>query len=185
MPRAIAVGTREVIIERHLAGVPLARIADEPALSPWTVRTIWRRYRDRGPAGLVPDYAACGRPGPRHPTALHETALALRRERPRWGAGLIRLHLAERFPPAALPRERTLRRWFAAAGLGTPQRPPPLPPPPRATHPHARWQLDAREQIRLADDRPVSWLSASDEASGGMLGTVVFPPGRLDAGRAA
>lgn len=131
MPRAIAVGIREVIIERHLAGVPLAAIAAELDLSPWTVRTLWRRYRDRGPDGLVPDYAACGRRGRRHPEALAAVALAVRREHPRWGAGLIRTHLAERFPDHVLPHERTLRTWFAAAGLVPPKRPPPPPPPPR------------------------------------------------------
>jgi transposase len=180
MPRAIPVATREAIVARHLAGVSLAQVAAELAV-PWgTVRTIWRRYRQRGRAGLAPDYAACGTQGPRYPAALHAAACTLRREHRGWGAGLIRLKLAEQFPAQALPHERTLRRWFAAAGLA-PVPPKPQPPaPPRAREPHARWQLDATEQIPLATGRRVSWLAASDEATGAMLGAVVFPPCALE-----
>jgi transposase len=180
MPRAIAVATRETIVARHLAGATLPQIAADLDL-PWaTVRRIWRRYRDRGEAGLAPNYAACGRRGPRHQAALYAQALAVRREHPDWGSGLIRVALATAFPDQPLPDERTIRRWLAAAGLA-PAPPPPRPPsPPRATQPHERWQVDATEQIRLADGRRVSWLAASDEATGAMLGTVVFPPRAVD-----
>jgi transposase len=185
MPQAVPVAVRQAIVERHQAGVSLPAIAQEQGLSPWTVRTIWRRYRDGGAAGLVPDYAACGRPGPRHARPIYEAALALRREHPGWGSGLIRLELETAFPDHDLPHDATIRRWFREAGLGRP-RPSPRPPdPPRTRQPHARWQLDATEHIRLADGTEVSWLAASDEASGAMLGAVVFPPGDLDAGRSA
>ena len=73
MPRALPVALRQTIIERHRAGVSLPAIAQECGLSPWTVRTLWRRYRDRGEAGLVPDYAACGRRGPRPPSRSTRT----------------------------------------------------------------------------------------------------------------
>lgn len=183
MPRALPVALRQTIVERHQAGISLPAIAQEFALSPWTVRTLWRRYRDRGEAGLVPDYAACGRPGPRLSPEVSTTALALRRAHSGWGAGLIRTELATRHPDQSLPHEATLRRWFRDAGLAAPRRPPPAPDPPRARQPHARWQLDATEQIALADGSRVSWLAASDEASGAMLGAVVFPPRVVDAGR--
>jgi transposase len=181
MPRALPVALRQAIVERHLAGASLAAVATECALSPWTVRTVWRRYRDRGAAGLVPDYAACGRPGPRLPQALYERALAVRRAHRRWGAGLIRAELAKQHPDQPLPHEATLRRWFRDAGLGAPPRAPHPPDPPRTQEPHRRWQLDATEQIALADGWRVSWLAASDEATGAMLGAVVFPPRIVDA----
>ena len=183
MPRAYPVDLRQAIVGRHRAGASLAAVAHEFDLSPWTVRTIWRRWRDRGDDGLVPDYAACGRPGPRYPGEVHAAALALRRDHPGWGAGLIRVELAEGFPHQRLPHEATLRRWFRAAGLIPPALPPRAPNPPRARSPHERWQLDATEQVRLAGGPPVSWLAASDEATGAMLGAVVFPPRRLDPGR--
>jgi len=182
MPRALAVDVRQQIIERHLAGATLAAIAQELTLSPDTVRNIWRRYRDRGEAGLAPDYAACGRPGPRFPAAVYAAALAMRREHPGWGATLIRLKLADACPGQPLPHAATLRRWVREAGLTPPPRPPRPPEPPRATQPHARWQLDATEQIALADGTKVSWLTASDEATGAMVGAVVFPLRQLDPG---
>ena len=130
----------------------------------------------------MPDYAACGRSGPRHPQPLYAHALAIRRAHPGWGAGLIRLEVGGAFPDQPLPHEATLRRWFREAGL-TPPPPPPRPPdPPRAQVPHERWQLDATEQIALADGSRVSWLAASDEATGAMLGAVVFPLRGVDAG---
>jgi transposase len=185
MPQAVPVAVRQAIVARHQAGVSLPAIAQELGLSPWTVRTIWRRYRDGGAAALVPDYAACGRPGPRHDQALYDAALALRRAHPGWGSGLIRVELATDFPDQDLPHDATLRRWFREAGLARP-RPTPRPPdPPRSRQPHARWQVDATEHIRLADGTEVSWLAASDEASGGLLGAVVFPPGAVDPGRSA
>ena len=182
MPRALAVDLRQTIVERHLGGASLAAIGHDLALSPWTVRTIWRRDRDRGAAGLRPDYAACGRPGPRHPGALSAAALDRRRAHPGWGAGLIRTELAKAFPDQGRPHEATLRRWFREAG-GASLPPPPRPPdPPRTREPHARWQRDAPAQIGRADGRQVSWLAASDEATGAMLGAVVFPLWAVDAG---
>jgi hypothetical protein len=91
--------------------------------------------------------------------------------------------LAAAFPDQSLPHEATLRRWFREAGLARPHPTPRPPALPRARQPHARWQLDATEQIALADGTQVSWLAASDEASGGVLGAVVFPPGAVDPGR--
>jgi transposase len=185
MPRALPVDLRQTIIDRHRGGTALPAIARDLGLSPWTVRTIWRRWRDRGAAGLRPDYAACGRPGPRHPSALYEAALAMRREHEAWGAGLIRVELADRFPGQRLPHEATLRRWFREAGLAPVRRPPPPPEPPRTRVPHARWQLDATEQIALADGTKVSWLAASDEATGALLGAVVFPLRSVEPSRCA
>src|SRR4051794_928325 len=185
MPRAIPVDLRQTIVERHRAGAALPVIAQDLGLSPWTVRTLWRRYRDHGDAGLRPAYAACGRPGPRHAPAVYAAALALRRAHPGWGAGLIRTELATAHPGWALPHEATVRRWVRAAGLARPRRPPRPPHPPRAAVPHARWQLDATEQIVLADGSRVSWLATSDEATGAILGAVVFPLWRVDPGRSA
>jgi transposase len=176
MPRALSVDLRQTIIECHRAGASLAAVATELALSPWTVRTLWRRYRDRGDAGLVPDYAACGRPGPRHPQPLYAHALILRRAHPGWGAGVIRTELAQQHPQLALPHEATLRRWFRDAGLA-PSPPPPRPPnPPRAQVPHERWQLDATEHIPLGQRQPGELAGGQRRGDGGDAGGGRFPP---------
>ncbi len=133
MPRALPLATREVVVARHQAGESLPQLAAALGVLWATVRRVWRRYRTRREAGLVPGDAACGRHGARY-TAAQAQALSLRREHPGWGAGLIRVLLAETFPDHVLPHERTLRRWFREASLGPFPRPRP-PAPPRRQHP--------------------------------------------------
>lgn len=185
MPRALPVPQRRLIVERIGHGEPIAAVAEDLGLSYWTVRTLWRRYRDRGREALTPDYDRCGHPGVRGSRLIYRAAIWLRRRHPGWGAELIRTILGERYPDEPLPAARTLRRWFAAQGLSRPPRPPRQPPPPRATVPHATWQMDAKEQISLADGTRVSWLAITDEASGAILEAAVFPPGDVESGRSA
>jgi hypothetical protein len=146
-----------------------------------SVRQIWYRYRQRGEAGLQTQYKQCGRASP-FPAAVHQTALALKGEHPRWGGGLIHLQLAEQFPGQRLPKERTLQRWFQQAGLqpARPQAPPVRRE--RAQAAHDVWEIDAKEQMRLAEGSGSSVLTVTDEASGALLGGVVFPPLPLGAG---
>ncbi|HEV2109641.1 MAG TPA: helix-turn-helix domain-containing protein [Thermomicrobiales bacterium] len=177
MSRAVPVPLREQLIARHRQGESLAAIARDLRISYWTVRTLWRRYRDAGDAGLVPAYASCGRPGPRGSRRIYRAACWLRRRHPSWGAGPIRALLAQRYPDEPLSHGRTLERWFRAQGLGPPPRRPRPPTGARATDPHAIWQLDATEHIRLADGTQVSWMTPIDEAYGGILTPVVSPQG--------
>jgi transposase len=182
MPRAIAVAVRQQIIERRQAGASLGAVATEVGLGYYTVRTIWRRYQARGPAGLGPDYGRCGWWGRRAERRVERAALMLRRRHPRWGAGLIRVLLVERWPQGAIPSARTLQRWFRAAGLVAPRRRRLPQERDRAHEPHAVWQMDATEGQPLASGERVSWLAATDECSGAQLGAAVFPPALLRPG---
>jgi hypothetical protein len=164
------------------AGQSLAAIAQQLALPPATVRDVWRRYRDHGPAGLAVQYARCGRSGVRFPAALYEQALALKRAHPRWGAPLLRLELAEPFPHQPLPGVRTLQTWWQQAGLTPPRAVLPPVAPQRAQQVHEVWEVDAKEQLRLQDGTGVSVLTIVDEGSGALLGLVPFPPRPLDPG---
>jgi len=47
---------------------------------------------------------------------------------------------------------------------------------------HDVWAVDAKEAMALADGSHASWLVVSDEASGAVLHTEVFPPPALDPG---
>lgn len=183
MPQALAVPIRELIIERHAQGESLARIADNLGLSYWTVRTIWRRYRERGEAGLKPDYERCKQSGPRSSRLVYRAACRLKRAHPRWGAGLIRVLIERKWPEEVVPHERTLQRWFRAAGLQPGrQRRTPGENRARGQAPHEVWEMDAKEHIGLANGEEVSWLLISDEKSGAQLDATVFPPGSLDHG---
>lgn len=182
MPLAVAGPVRAELARRRLAGEPLVAIAAGLGLSYRTARGLWRRYRERGAAGLGPDYGRCGRRGPRCAAEVHEAALALRRAHPGWGAGLLRVELAGRCPGRPLPSRRTLNRWLRAAGLQPPRGRAPAGRVGRGRAAHAVWELDAKERLRLGDGSPASLLSAVDEASGAAVGAVPFPPLALEHG---
>jgi hypothetical protein len=183
MPRALPLPLREQIIHLHLHGHSLIEVARILHLKERSVRQIWQRYREASAAGLSPRYDRCGRPGIRFPAALYAAALAWKRAHPRWGAGFIRVLLAERFPDLALPGERTLQQWFRAAGRSPVRAERPPMERDRAREVHEVWEMDAKEQMRLADGSGTSVLTVTDEASGALLGTEVFPPVSLEAGR--
>jgi hypothetical protein len=174
MPAPIPLPVRRVIQQRARRGQTAAAIARALRLCPRTVRQLLQRFRDQ-PGSLAPGY----KPGPGRPDQhpLHAQALALRQQHPTWGAGYIKVRLADGAPAAGVPGERTLNRWFRRlqqppAGAG--RRPP--SDAGRAGAVHDTWQVDAAEQMRLAGGQGVSWLRLVEEYSGAFLGTAVFPP---------
>jgi hypothetical protein len=116
--------------------------------------------------------------------AIYHRAVEMKREHPSWGAGLIWVELAEEFDEEALPSQRTLQRWFKRSGV---QQPPserrPHPFAQRGKRVHEVWAMDAKERMELADGSPASWLTVTDEASGAVLGTVLFPHQTLEQSR--
>jgi len=176
MPTPVPYPVRLVIMRRHQRGQSAATIAAALGLPARTVRHLLGQYRAHGESVLLPSYWR-KEPSPAPVDAMREQALALRREHPTWGAGLIRVHLRRR---GSLPTERTLQRWFRQAGLGPApkgrRRPAAIARDGRAEQPHEVWQIDAKEQIRLRSGRLVSWLRIVDEGSGAVLWTKVFPP---------
>lgn len=170
----IPVPKAEAIIQQHQAGMSLPAIAQHMHLSLWTVRDIWRRFRDRG--SVQPNYAACGRRGPRAEGRVYRGALWLKRVHPAWGALLIRTVLRQKWPDAYLPHGRTLQRWFRQAGINRPrqgqQRQVSVK---RGSQAHAVWEMDSKVRMRLASGEQVHWLLISDEYSGAILYDSVFP----------
>jgi hypothetical protein len=184
MPKPVPLPVRRKLFQRDRQGETTASLASALGLAPRTVRHLRKRFRDRGPDGVPPDYHAPRQLPHAFSPEIREAALGLRREHPTWGAVLIWVALGQRRPKAPRPGPSTLRRWFRDAGLG------PAPPPRRpravacrATVPHQTWQVDASEQIPLRDGTRVCWLRAVDEATGAVLGTVIFPPSFLEPGR--
>jgi hypothetical protein len=182
MGRAISLPQRQVIFERAGLGHRAADIADDLGLNPETVRKLIARFRKDGPESIAPDYSRCGVNQPkRADVELIEVAMAMRGEHPSWGAGIIRVQLIEQHLGRTIPSERAIQRAFALAGLN------PAPagrrrdgPGRRAKRTHQTWQMDAADQMKLADGRMASWLRIVDECSGAVLMTVVFPPGVLE-----
>ncbi len=175
MPQAIPVPIRQTIVVRHEEGESLTKIAADMAISYDTVRGIWRRYRDRGEKGLKPAYDQCGKKGPRAPKLIHRAAIWLKRAHPKWGAILIKLLIEEKWPELKVPHERTLQRWFRAAGVNRRTRRRMVGQNhARGKDVHEVWQMDAKEQIQLADGSEVSWLALSDEKTGAVIAGEVF-----------
>jgi transposase len=175
MPASVPSPIRRALRGRLQRGESVAEVAAAFGLAPRTVRGLRQRGRERGEAGLGPDptrpHAAAPAAHPAYAPALH-----LRREHPGWGAGLIRVLLGRR-GVTPRPAVRTLRRWFARAGLGpAPAGRKPAAQRRRATRPHGVWQVDAAEDIGLAGGSHASWLRVADEFTGAVLLTVVFPP---------
>jgi Homeodomain-like domain len=184
MPFPIAIPVRQAIFERRQRGQSVGMIAVALGLKTRTVRHLVRRFAQRGPDGLAFDYVRCvTKPAPSQNVAYRQ-ALQLRQEHAGWGAGLIRVMLRQ--AQVECPSERTLQRWFRQAEA------PPAPPgrrpdlkEERARRPHEVWQMDAAEQIALANRHRVSWLRVVDECSGAVLQTSVFPRRAMESGQAA
>lgn len=176
MPKAVPQPVREQIVSGRLAGQALTEVAKTLQMPYRTVRGIWKVYRSRGPAGLAPNYERCAKFGPRFPAALHEAALAMKREHPQWGAAMILVQLALLFPDASLPKRRTVQEWFQKAGLSPGRSRSPSVNRQRGNTAHEVWQLDAKEEIRLGDGSVSVSLSMMDEATGAVLGVALFPP---------
>lgn len=179
MPSPIEAHIRHEIIARHEKGETLRNISDELHMSYETVKKLWQRWvREKR---IEPNYEQVKQRGTRLYAEAYSQALTLKREHPGWGAALIRLKL-EGLAAEARPSVRTMQRWFREAGLNRLR---------NAQHPanqfvqrgqfvHQVWAVDAKEGMRLADGSWASWLVVSDEASGAVLHTAVFPPADME-----
>jgi hypothetical protein len=156
----------------HQAGMHAPVLAHRFGLSARTVRHLLARFRlDGGPC--LPRYQ--GNPGPCFPSDLIEQSLDFRRQHPDWGAPFIRVMLLRQQRWQAVPHPRTIQRWLSLASLGPAPAGRRSPHLPRSLAPHERWQVDACDQLRLANGQLASWLRLTDECSGAFLKTVAFP----------
>lgn len=184
MPAAHSQLVRKEVIESRSRGESFRSIATRMGISYDSVRALWRHWEKEGK--LAPNYERCCKRGPRKAAGLVEQAVQLKREHPRWGAGLIRVMLSEGWAADELPSTRTLQRWFRQAGVNaSPSQQQRRGTVKRGQAVHEVWAVDAKEKIRLADGSQVSWLTISDEASGAVLQAEAFPPGAVEPDRGA
>jgi transposase len=182
MPRPIPIPIRLAAFRLWKQGRQTHEIAAWLGLARSTVRRLLARFRSRGDQGLEPSYH---RPtnAPVEPPVVIQAALRLRREHPTWGGGFIREVLLLGMPEEVVPSVRALQRWFVKYDLNpAPSGRRPVVGMARSVVPHETWQMDAKEHIKLSTDDEVSWLRISDECSGAILWSAVFPPGGLHSG---
>ena len=146
MPHPIPVPVRRALFHLWQQGDTPSQIADQLGLSSVTVRRLVRRFRQRGADAVAPDYTRS------HPRSALDSdvardVVALRREHPTWGAGVIRMHLLEEAPSRPVPATRTLQRWLLQADLA----PAPAGRRPQTSHRRATtplsWGRRGRYQI--------------------------------------
>ena len=179
MPRAIEQGIRTAIWQAHqkekLESVALAQRFGLPRR---TVQDLLLQARRNDGTMPSPAYHS---PEPASKRLANDPiflqAQALRREHPEWGSEIIRIILTEHYPEGPVPSSRSLQRWFDQVDLlpALPGRRL-LPVYRRATAVHQTWQIDAIDQVPLADNSLASCLRCIDECSGAFLGSRIFPP---------
>ncbi len=177
MGQATTLILRERILELRTQGETIKRIGEELSIPISTVKKLCRRFRELGPSGLQPSYSNCGsstagRLKGQRPEAVRQRAL-----HPRWGAPRIHVELGrELAAEVGLASIRTMQRWYRSAGLYSPRRQGCGPAIGRSTAPHNIWEVDAKENLALADGSPACYLTIGDEKTGAWLEAIVPPP---------
>lgn len=174
MSSAIAVPIRQQMIELRGQGKSYREIGELLGQSPHSVRGICQRYEGTEES-LKPHYERCGQRGVQFERLIWRSALFLKRRHQTWGGGIIRVVLQQRWPEHSIPTERTLQRWFRAAGVSSAPMRAKSVRRARAQTVQECWQVDAVSHQALANGQQASWLSATDEASGALLECSAFP----------
>ena len=171
---------RRIMYQRHLRGESYVEIAASYGLSRSCVRHWRRRQRDGGSTQTKWRRPA---PGPLSKTspAVVAGVRELRQAHPRWGPGMIRLHLGKQAQlqderlPSVSSIGRYLRRHFPRQR--TP-RPAPVPCPRRPTQVHECWQVDFKEGIIVEEETQVSLHTVQDPVGAACITAQVTSAGK-------
>ena len=132
-----------------------------------------------GQAGLKNSYENCGKKPVGIDKLICETVLRLKLDHPVWGAGRIRVSLEQQYEVSRVPCERTMQRWFREERLTEPRQLRNESSVGASRAVHNIWQVDAKEQLTLADGTLCCYLTITDEYSGAWLDARVFPYYRI------
>lgn len=174
MGQATGLLLRERIIELKQKGYTLEKISEELSLTYSNVRTIWGRYQRNGISGLQTCYTKCGKSKPSRDNVIYRAALWLKHLHSEWGTPRIHAGLQSRYS-ADIPTIRTINRWYKDAQITTPRSKVNRDVIGKSTNVHNIWQVDAKENLTLADGQNASYLTIVDEKSGAWLASLVFP----------
>jgi hypothetical protein len=175
--KALTESEKGCILMWKRQGISLAQMAQWLNCSCITVRKWWRRQRDHQPArprgrpkrGILSSY----------PEALRSLAIQLKEEHPHWGPAMIHLEIRSRaeWKDQALPSEARLTALFKQACPNAvrshSRRAYPEQPPKRVGRPHVRWQMDAKEGVRIGHDY-ATILDIRDPAGALMIASCAF-----------
>jgi hypothetical protein len=184
--RFSSVADRYAFIERKQAGQSAAAASRALGFGPEWGRDWWHRYVQGGAAALVTPARPKRGPLATFPAPVRAAVVAIRRDHPLLGARRAAVALAADPTLASLPipAPRTIHRAWVGAGLITARPPreavPPavaLPADPR--DPHAVWQIDHQDGLRLTGiATPVVLQSVRAPAAGLIVGADLFASAR-------
>jgi len=174
MGKIIPIPKRYQIIQSWKSGSSFTKLSEEYKVAYHTVRTLCKRFEEKGVQGIEPRYLNCGPKTKKSDKLIYRSALWLKRHHQDWGAPLIRLKLQQRYPQRKIPSERTFQNWFKDSGLNTPRSKLIKPAKQWAMLPHDVWQVDGKEEQKLNDGTDVCWLTVVDENSCGLIAAPAF-----------
>jgi transposase len=175
MPAPISMAIRQSIVESYQRGERISTLARTFGVSRRSVYSFINRAKSSsGEEALRTHYANCGKPRPTAQDFIFRAVRCLRTWHPDWGSEKIRAEMLSMRPDLELPHYRTFTRWFHWNGQISPTIRSRLPKAtaPAATRLHECWQVDAKEELSIADGSCNCWLNITDESSG----TVIQPP---------
>ena len=157
-------------VARRLEGESMTALCREFGISRKTGHKLFERYRASGLEALADRPRKPGRVANRLPMPVEATIVALRREKPTWGARKLRELLARRLGEGVpVPARSTIHAVLDRPGLveHTRARRPRATGTPlsAATAPNDLWCADFKGEFRLGDGRLCYPLTVTDQAS--------------------
>ena len=174
MARAIPPSLRQEIVRQCKQGKTVQFVSEQLGLGYAGVAKIWRQYRQHGQTALELQYHRCGRK-PIYGPSIRQAIEQARSSNEDLGAPIIRSRLLAQGKFDKVPHERTIQRWWKAQGTNKVRGTRPKGNNAYTDQIHHTWQVDGKENVKLADDSKVCYLSCTDEASCGFLQGHVFP----------
>jgi transposase-like protein len=175
---------KEIIREKKAQGESLAKISLELGCSKETVKKWWRSIRAEqhmNPPGR-PKKGACST----YPEPVYTRSIEMKRKHPHWGPKKVIAELKQEpnLGGQALPSPATLSILFKERCPEAVQvhKPRHLPPSdPQVWYVHQRWQMDAKEGIRIGSVR-ANVQEIRDVFSGLMIASQAFEAGACEHG---
>lgn len=165
---------RQSIITCYKKGEKITLLSRRFDVSRKTIYTLIEREKANGLAGLGPRYQNCGKVRPDADQFIFRSVRCIRTWHPSWGAEKIHAEMHQMRPQLNLPHYRTFTRWFhwnKQINVSIKSQLPRISTK-QAKRLHEGWQVDAKEELKIANGIKHCWLNIVDEYSG----TVIAPP---------
>jgi transposase InsO family protein len=161
-------------------GLSCPKAAQRLGFSTGWARRWWRRYQKAGEAGLLTPKPPAPGPMSSFDVTVKEAMLSYRHTHLRIGArrALVILQPDPALSSARLPSARTIHRAYREAGLVSPHlhpEHPPATPLPTLIEPHAVWQIDHQDHLRVQGCQELVVLQSIRAVAAGLtIGADVF-----------